>query len=157
MEKKIFLLEAKENSRVVKIFQLVFGIFCIGIAIFWAIFYLTSKKAEARMWITIVFLAGFGFYQVFAGLGKILRYIETGPDKIKLKQNSFLPAIELKSADIEMIEIYPLSLAFHLKNRKKSILRFGITYTEIIDPVKDAIIEFAFLNKIQLEEKAEEL
>lgn len=157
MDKKVFLLEPKENSGVIKIFQLVLGIFCIGISIFWAVFYFRSQKPEGRMWITIIFLAGFGFYQVMAGLGKTTRYIGTGPDKIILKQNSFLPAIELKSGDIEKIEMYPLSINFHLKNRKHSILRFGIMYPEIITPVKDATAEFADMNQIPLEEKDEEI
>jgi hypothetical protein len=157
MEKKIFLLEPKENSRVIKIFQLVLGAFCIGVSIFWMIFYIRSQKAEAKMWITIIFLAGFGFYQIMAALGKTLRYIESGPDRIKLKQNSFLPSIVLKPGDIEMIEMFPLSIAFHLKNRKKSILRFGITYPEIIDPARQAFEEFAEINNIPLEEREEEL
>ncbi len=157
MGKKAFLLEPKENSGVIKIFQLVLGIFCIGISIFWAIFYFRSQKAEGRMWITIIFLAGFGFYQVMAGLGKTTRYIGTEPDMIVLKQNSFLPAIKLKSGDIDKIEIYPLSIAFHLKNKKHSILRFGITYPEIIVPVKEAVMEFGEINKILIEEKDQEI
>ncbi len=76
-------------------------------------------------------------------------------DKIKLKQNSFLPSIELKSGDIEKIEAFPLSIAFHMKYRKRSILRFGITYPEIIDPVRHATAEFAEFNKIPFEERDE--
>jgi hypothetical protein len=157
MERKIFLLEPNENSRVAKIFQLVLGLLCIGISIFWAIFYFKAPTSADRMWITIIFLASFGFYQVMAGLGKTSRFIETGPDKIKIKQHSFLPSIELKSGDIESIEIFPFSIAFRLKNRKNPVLRFGITYPEVIGPVKEAAEEFAEINKIPFEEKTEEL
>jgi hypothetical protein len=156
MEKKHFPLEAKENSRFTKIFQIIFGILCIGIAIFWIVFNFNSLKTDNKLWITIVFLVGFGTYQIMAGFGKITRYIETEAGKIVLKQNSFLPKIELKPTELEKIELFPLSIRFCLEKKKKFILRFGLNYTEIIEPVKDSITEFAKLNRVPLEVKKEE-
>jgi hypothetical protein len=157
MEKKRFLLEAKENSGFIRMLQIIFGILCLGVAIYWGVFQINSLKAESKLWITIVFLVGFGAYQVAAGFGKITKFIETGPETIVLKQNSFLPKIELKSPDLSKIEIYPLSIHFILTEKKKFILRFGMNYTEIINPVKDAVTEFAGLNNIAFEEKREEI
>lgn len=153
MEKKYFSLDPKEDSRVVRIFQIVFGIFCVIIALFWMIFNIRSGKTDNSLWITIIFLVGFGAYQILAGLGKTKKYIELGPDKIVLKQNSFLPMIQLKAADIEKIEIFPLSINFLLANRKKINFMFGLSYTDIINPVKEAVMEFAEVNKISVEEK----
>ncbi|MCK7576876.1 MAG: hypothetical protein MZV65_14045 [Chromatiales bacterium] len=76
---------------------------------------------------------------------------------ITLKQSSFLPKSELKSQDIEKIDIFPLSICFLMKNKKKKILRFGLSYTEIISPVKDSVVQFADLNNIAIEEKKEEI
>jgi hypothetical protein len=157
MEKKYFLLDPKEDTRVVRIFQIVFGIFCVIIALFWMIFNIRSGKTDNSLWITIIFLVGFGAYQILAGLGKTKKYIELGPDKIVLKQNSFLPMIQLKAADIEKIEIFPLNINFLLTNRKKINFMFGLSYTDIISPVKEAVMEFAEVNKITVEEKNEEI
>jgi putative Mn2+ efflux pump MntP len=157
MEKKYFLLEVKENTRAIKIIQIIFGIICVATAIFWVIHNLLSLKSDSTLWITIIFLSGFGTYQVFAGFGKTERYVETGPEKIILKQSSLFPKIELRASDIEAVEIFPLSIMFRLKNKKKIIFRFGLSNTDIINPVKDEVVDFAGLNSIHFEEKKEEI
>ena len=157
MEKKYFSLETKENPPAVKIIQIAFGIICIAIAIFWLIHNVSSVKSDSTLWITIIFLTGFGAYQILAGLGKTERYIETGPEKIVLKQNSFLPKIELKPQDIDAVVIFPLSILFRFKNKNKIIFRFGLSNTDIINPVKDEVVDFAKLNSIPVEEKKEEI
>jgi len=157
MEKKHFPLEAKENSKFTRIFQIVFGILCIAIALYWAIFQFKSMEADPTMWITMVFLVGFGSYQIAAGFGKIKKFISIEADRIILKQNSFLPKIDIMPSDLERIEIFPLSICFCMTKKKKMILRFGLSYTEIINPVKDAVAEFANLNGIAVEEKKEVL
>lgn len=157
MEKKLFLLETQDPSRIMRIIQIIFGILCIGVAFFWLIYNFKSLKTDKTLWITIVFLTGFGFYQVMAGLGKTSKYIETSAEKIVLKQHSFLPKIDIKPVEIEKIELYPLSICFCLEKKKKFILRFGLTYTEIIEPVRKAVTEFAGLNNITYEIKREEL
>jgi hypothetical protein len=157
MEKKNFFLEAKMNSHSVKIIQIIFGIICIATAIFWLIHNIISLKSDSTLWITLIFLTGFGAYQILAGLGRTERYIETGPEKIVLKQNSFLPNIELNASDLSAIEIFPLSIIFRFKNKKKLIFRFGLSNTDIINPVKDEIVGFATLNSIPVEEKKEDI
>jgi hypothetical protein len=157
MEKKIFLLEPKENSRVVKIIQIIFGITCIVISAYWMLFNIRSLNTNPSLWITIAFLVAFGTYQILAGFGRTIKYIEAGSEKIVLKQNSFLPRIEIRASDLDRIEFFPLNINFLLKNKRKITMRFGTIYTEIIKPVEDAVIEFAELNKIPFEVKNEEL
>jgi len=69
MEKMYFSLGTSENNRLVKVIQIVFGVVCIAVAIFWLVFNIKSLKADGTLWITIIFLSGFGFYQIWAGLG----------------------------------------------------------------------------------------
>lgn len=157
MENKYYLLEARDNSRLAKIFQFVLGIVCIIIAIAWMVFNINSLKSDNTLWITIVFLLGFGTFEILAGLGKTIKYIEISQKSIILKQNSVLPKIEIKAEDIERIEIFPLSMVFAGKNRNRNILRFGISYSEIIAPVKEAVTEFAEINNIHVEIKDEEV
>lgn len=157
MEKKYFLLEHRDDSRIVVIFRIVLGILCLAIAAYWAIFNLKAGDANAGLWVTIIFLSAFGLYQIMWGLGKTVKYIEIARDFIKLKNNTFFPRVELKASDIQKIEIFPLSLCFYSAVKGKIILRFGITFTDVINPVKDAITDFAEANNIACEEMKEEL
>ncbi|HPF04160.1 MAG TPA: hypothetical protein PLV06_01125 [Bacteroidales bacterium] len=157
MEKKYFLLETRESSRFVRTAQVVFGILCIIIAFYWIIFQYGSIKNDSTLWITIVFLAGFGSYQIAAGFGRITRYLEIGSDEVILKQNSVLPRVVLKASAIKKIDFYPMSIRFIMEHKKRTILRFGLSYTDLIEPVKNAIAEFAAINHIITEEMSEEI
>jgi hypothetical protein len=157
MEKKLFYLEPKESSKLTKIFQIALGALCIIIAIYWLIFNVQSVKSDTRLWITILFLIFFGIYQILAGTGRTKKYISTETEKIVLKQNSVLPPVELNSMNVEKIEMFPLSIRFRMKNRGNILFRFGLSYPEVIEPVKNEIVEFSNLNKIPLEIRNEEL
>jgi hypothetical protein len=157
METRFFPLGTSENNRLVNIIRVVFGIVCIAVAIFWLIFNIRSLKADGTLWITIIFLSGFGFYLIWAGLGRAARFIEIGPDYIRLKKNSILPPVEMLAGEIEKIELFPLNVIFFLKLKKRILLRFGTTYYETNEKVKDEILGFAESNKIILEIVHEEL
>jgi hypothetical protein len=157
MGEKLFFLEHRDGSHVTKIFQTVLGVLCIGIAIYWMVFNIKSLKSDTTLWITIAFLIFFGIYQILAGTGKTKKYIETGSEKIVLKQNSVLPPVTLKPGDLEKIELFSLSIIFTMKKSGKIKLRFGVTYTDIIQPVKDEIVQFAELHNIPFEEISDEL
>jgi hypothetical protein len=157
METKYFLLGTTENSSAIKIIRIVFGLACIAIALFWLIFNIRSVKPDGSLWITVIFLSGFGLYQILAGLGRTARFIQIGRDKIILKKNPVLPAREMASSGIKKIEVFPLNLIFHLHNGGKTLLRFGTAYTGIIDPVKNEIAEFATVNNIDLETMSEDI
>jgi hypothetical protein len=156
MEKKYYSLGSGENNRLVKITRILFGAVCIAVAVFWLIFNIKSINADGTLWITIIFLSGFGFYQIWSGIGRATRFIEIGQNIIRLKKNSILPVQEFSADNFEKIEIFPLNLIFFLKHGKPVIMRFGTTYTDIIEPVKNGIISFATSNNILCEIKNEE-
>jgi hypothetical protein len=151
MEKRYFSLEIREDNQLTKIFRIIFGLICCAIAVFWLTFKFTSIQADSTQWITIAFLFSFGAYQIIAGFGYAARYIELNSGKIKLKQNSFLPAIELLSGQVSRIELFPLKVLFFNQNGKKVLLRFGISDPDKVELIKAEIIRFADSNKISLE------
>jgi len=157
METKYFSLSSNENNKLVKIIQIVFGIVCFVVAIFWLIFNIRLLNADGTLWITIIFLTGFGFYQIWSGMGRAIRFIEIRSDRIVLKKNIVLPSIEISTGEIEKIEIYPMNLIFFLKPKKKVLLRFGSTYYTTNELIKDEIIGFAESNKISIEIMEEKL
>ena len=157
MEKKYFSLGSVENSRFVRIIQIIFGVICFAVAIFWLIFNIKSLRADGTLWITIIFLTGFGSYQIFSGLGFTTRFIEIQSDKIRLKKNGVLPVVEILGKDIQKIELYPFNLFFYLKTNKRILLRFGATYVDTNEKIKDEILIFSELNSINLELKEEKI
>jgi hypothetical protein len=157
METKYFSLGQAETGTVLKIIRILFGLVCVAIAIFWMIFNIRSVKADRTLWITVLFLSGFGFYQVWAGFGRAGRFIQIGSDKIMLKKNSLLPVKEMSSSEIRRIEIFPLNLIFYSNKGGKTVLRFGTMFTDNIEPIKDKIEEFASQNNIDLEIVEEEI
>ena len=120
MELKYFSLSTTENNRLVKFIRIVFGILCIAVATFWLSFNIKLLKTDATLWITIVFLSGFGFYQIWSGMGRATTYIEIGPDCIRLKKNPILAFIEMPALEIEKIELFPMSVVFFFKIKKKN-------------------------------------
>jgi hypothetical protein len=157
METKYYSLSSNEKNKLVKIIQIVFGIICIAVAIFWLIFNIRLLKADGTLWITIIFLTGFGFFQIWSGLGRAIRFIEISPDIIVLKKNIVLPSIQFSADEIDKIEVYPMNLIFFLKPKKKVLLRFGSTYFTTNELIKDDIISFAESNKISIEIMEEKL
>lgn len=156
METGFFSLDISSGNRFTRLFQIVFGVICLAVAIIWLFININEIRAVGSFWITLLFLAGFGVFQIRSGLGLASRFIEIGDERIRLRKNSFMPSGELRAEDIEKIEFYPLTLIFFMKKRKPVILRFGTTYTDIIDPVKKKTEEFARLYGIEVEEKTEE-
>ena len=156
MESNYYPLDVNKSNKLTRIFQLIFGIICIMVAIIWLILNFNALKSSVTLWITIIFLIVFGYYQIISGLGKAEKFIEIGQDRIRLKRNSFLPPTVLKAGEIEKIEIFPLNIVFFMKQNRTTILRFGTTYTDNIEPVKDSILNFAAVNTLSIEEKIEE-
>lgn len=157
METKYFSLSISENNRLVKIFRLIFGIVCVAIGLFWMIINIKSLKTDKILWVTIIFISGFGSYQIWAGLGLSDVFIETSPASIRLKKNPVLPPIKMIASEIEKIELFPLNMIFRLKSGKKINLRLGTTYPEINSEINDAIIAFADSNNIILDLKSEQI
>jgi hypothetical protein len=157
MEKSYFSLELHRSNKLTRIFQLAFGILCFAVALIWLVLNFSSMKSNVSLWITILFLAGFGYYQIIAGLGKSEKYIEITDSSIKFKKNLLFPAQELNADEIERIEVFPLNVAFFMKSGKTVFLRFGTTFTEVIEPVKNSIRNFGKRNNLNIEIRNEEL
>ncbi len=157
MEKKYFTLGASENSRIVKVIQVVFGLVCIVVAVFWLIFNFKIVRNDITIWITILFLTGFGIYEIMAGFGKATRFIEIDTAEISIKRNPLLPAKKLHADDLEKIELLPLNVVFYLKTNRRILLRFGTTYHETNEKIVEKIISFAETNNISIEAIDEKL
>jgi hypothetical protein len=154
---KYYSLGSPEKSRFIKIIKILFGVCCLAIAIFWVILNFTSLNTNKAVWLSVIFLGGFGLYQVFSGIGYTDVFIELGDDFIRLKKNPVLPPLRLNAVDIVTIDLFPLNVIFHLKSKRRIILRFGTTYYETSNKVKDEILAFAELNNITLKIVQEEL
>ena len=157
MVKKYYALSSVENNKLVKIIQIVFGIVCVTVAVFWLVYNVRSLKTDGTLWVTIIFLTGFGFYQVWSGLGKAIRFIEISEELIRLKKTILLPPVDIHAGEIQKIELYPFNLFFFLKSKKKIILRFGASYQETNEDIKDDIMVFCDKNSIELEIVEEKL
>jgi hypothetical protein len=157
MEKRYFTLGAVESNKLVKLFQIIFGIVCIGLALFWMIFNVRALKSDFTLWITVLFLSGFGFYQVWAGIGRATRFIELGSGNIRLKNSILMPPVDIKATEILKLELYPLSLIFLLKSGKKIRLRFGTTYHETNEEIVNALLLFSETYNVDLEIKEDKL
>ena len=157
MEKKYYSLGSEENSKLVKLIQIIFGILCFAVAFYWLYFNLRSLKIDGTLWITIIFLIGFGFYQIWSGLGRATRFIEISSDKIRLKKTVLLPFVELDKEDVNKIEVFPFNLKIYLKTGKTLTFRLSSSYYETNAAIKDGILDFAEVNSIGYELKEEKL
>jgi hypothetical protein len=157
MDKKYFPLSSVENNRVVKIVQVAFGFVCIAVAVFWLIFNIRSMKTYGTLWITIIFLSGFGFYQIWAGIGRAIRFIEISSDTIRLKKTAVFPTVVISASEIQKIEVFPFNLIFILKTGGKNVLRFSSTYHETNEKIKEEIFRFTEINSISIENIEEKL
>ena len=151
MEKRHFSLEMRENNRLTRVFQVIFGFLCIAIAIYWLIYNFTSVQSDRTLWITVAFLTGFGGYLIWSGLGYAYKFVEFMENRIRIRKNSFLPAVDLSSEDIEKIEVFPLKVTIARKSSAKILIRFGIGNVERIEQVKDEFTKFASDHNISFE------
>jgi hypothetical protein len=157
METKHFSFGNYEKNRLVNIIRIIFGATCILVAVFWLVFNSNAIESSGSIWMTILFLTGFGFYQIWAGLGKAERYIAVSDDRINLKKFIFLSPDAIMAADTEKIEFYPLKVRFILKSGKAIILRFGTTYYESNEKIVDELSCYAERNNIDSKVIEEEI
>ena len=148
MEKQYFSLEISENNKLIRVIRIIFGVVCVVVAVFWMNFNFNLLKIDITLWITILFLTSFGLYQIWAGLGYAVRYIEIGPESVHLKKNSIFPPVQMGVVEMEKIEFLPMNVIFYLKSKKRILLRFGTTNHETNEKIVDAIMGFAESNNI---------
>ena len=157
MESRYFSLGNVDKNRLVKVIRIIFGAVCFAVAIFWIIFNIRSKDNTGTNWITILFLTGFGFYQVWSGIGKADRFIEILGDKILLKKDIFLKAKHIEANETEKICFYPLKIVFIMKSGKTILLRLGTMYYESNEKITDELGKYAEENQITTEVIQEEI
>jgi hypothetical protein len=157
MEIKYFSLGQPDTNKFVKIFRIIFGVVCFAVAFFWISFNLGTIKSDGTVWITIAFLFGFGFYQIWSGLGKATRFIEIGKGDIRLKKNAILPPVKIEASEISSVDFYPLNVIFILKSGKRVMLRFGTTFYDINERIIDELLNFCEANNIPYEVIEEKL
>jgi hypothetical protein len=157
MKTQYFSLGNVEKNRLVNVIRILFGAVCFAVAAFWLIFNIQSIENFGTTWITIIFLTGFGFYLVWAGIGKAERYIEIGKDNILVKKYIFLKPLKMAATETEKICFFPLKVIFLLKSGKKILLRFGTLYYESNEKIIDEISKYAEGNKIPTEVIQEEI
>ncbi len=143
MERKKIDLDPDSKTKFVKLLQIIFGIFCIIATMYFLISGRHPGTSITNLLVASIFLLLFGIYQIMSGFGKTGKYFLVTQSSISFKEHSLLPFKEIPSDKIEKIELYPLSIKFLLKDSKKIRFRFGISYPEIIDPVKQEVIGFA--------------
>jgi hypothetical protein len=157
MEIKQFWLGNQAENKLLRILRIILGLICIVISIYWISFSLKNPIHSNSIWITILFLSGFGFYQIWSGAGKAARFIITGPDVVILKKNSLLPPRDISPVNIEKITFLPLSIEFIMKSKEKILIRFGTINYETNENIVDELISFAEFNNIRYEIKEEEI
>ena len=156
MEKYYYSLEVNKSNRLTRLFQMIFGIVCAMLAVTWIILNPDSFQWNTTL-LPVLFLSSFSWYMINSGLGKGEKHIEIVSDSITIKKNSLFPARTFNATEIERIEVFPLSLVLHLGKETRFLLRFGTTFTDLIDPVKRGIEEFCSLNNIPAEFRNEEI
>jgi hypothetical protein len=156
MERKRYSLEAKESNRFVRTAQIVFGAVCIITSAWWVVFIIKSGEGN-NYWVATLFMLFFGLFQILSGLGHASRYVEFREEEVIIKQNSIGLPDRIPVKEISSIEMLPLSVKFYLKSGRKKTLRFGITYSDLIDNIKDALESFVTEKSIPFEEKSEKI
>lgn len=155
MRKNYFSLEVNKSNKLTKGFQLILGITCILLIIGWTITNYDILSSGFTFWMAILFLLGFGYYQINAGLGMGEKFIEIMDDRIRFKEYSVVPPKIIQASELQKAEIFSLSITFNMRSGKKIRFRFGTTFTDSIDPVKDAIENFCSSNGIETEHVTE--
>ena len=153
----IFQLSNGDKNRFVNVLKLFFGVACIAVAVYLAVYGINYSENGGSTFITVLFLSGFGFYEIWSGLGKAERYIEIDKTFIKLKKYVFLPVKYIETSELVKIEAFPLKINFHIKERRKIILRFGINYIETNEKIVDCLVKFAKQNAINFEIQTEDI
>jgi len=157
MEKRYFSLSTGESNRFVSIVRIIFGTACVAVAIFWLVFNIRSLAGNGALWITIIFLLGFGLYMILSGLGFATRFIEIDSNSIRLKKYPLLAPVEINAGNIDRIESLPLHIIFYMKEKKRILLRFGTTWYETNSEIVDEISLFSEANNIHFEIVEEKL
>ena len=150
-EPRHFPLGTRPGGKIESAARIVFGAVCILVAFYWMVLMIKGVQGGYSNGITVAFLLLFGFYMVWAGSGRAYRFIEIGDNFIRLKKDIFLSPLKMQADEISKIELFPLNAVFFLTGNRRKMLRFGATFHETNETIKDALLDFAEANKIAIE------
>lgn len=149
-----YSLDNKETSPVVKVLQILFGVACLLVAGWWAV-YMISSEENNGYWIATLFMLGFGAFQIYSGLGYAAKYIVIDGNSLTVKKSALSRKTTLASNEIRKIEILPLSVNLVLATGQAITISFVMSIAGSIDSIKDAMIGFAEKNSIEFEERSD--
>jgi len=156
METIRYSLDNKESSGFVRLLQIIFGIACIAVALWWAWFIIKSSD-NGSYWIATLFMLFFGAFQIYSGLGYAAKFIELHNDSIEFKKASLGRKERVKSTGIDKIDILPLSVTIFMKDKRSFTISFGMSIAGTIDSIKDGVIEWSGKNNVEIIEKSDRL
>lgn len=151
MEKKYFLLGEAKGNVFIRTSQIVLSILCFIIAIYWLVFSFKTGNVIGTTILTVLFLLAFAVFQALSGTGKTTRYIEIYADHILLKNKILRSVRKITADELLKTDIHPLNVIFYFKSGKKLNLRFGTSYQETNEDIKDEIFQFTENNNIPAE------
>lgn len=150
MESTYLSLDERPEKKAVSILMVVFGILCLFTSGWWAVFLIRVPENENIFWVGTLFLFLFGLYQIYAGLGYAKRYIKLQGKEISIRQNSFLTQKEFSAPLLKSITIHSTTIIFEPEQGKSYTLKLGIRYPDLGENIKNTLIKFAELHKIEL-------
>jgi hypothetical protein len=148
METIRYSLGGEEPEKPFRIIRIIFGAVCIAVSAGWIVFGPAALRSGSSFWITVLFLAAFGLYQVWGGIGRSAPFIELTDNMIILRRHTVGTTIEIAAGRLEQIELFPMKAEFTISGRSKIVLRFGAMYQETNETIKDQLILFSQNNDI---------
>lgn len=151
MDTNHYTLGGSSAGKYEKILRLIFGLICLLIAVYWVVFGPVKVTGSGTLIIAVGFLILFGISQIMKGLGLSSQYINIGEELIVLKKYPIRPEVQIKAAELDKLQILPMSILFIFNDGKTLKLRFGATWQETNEKIKDDLIIFADRNNVTCE------
>ncbi len=148
MEEKKISLDIHENTKVSRLFQLLFGIVCLVIAVMLLINLIKTGNHSTTSIIVVAFLFLFGIWELLASAGITVRYIAVTKEKIILKDKYIVPARDIAVGEIKEVEFKPLSFTIYLTDGTDVRVRLGNYYSDRSIEVLETIEHFSRQNSI---------
>jgi hypothetical protein len=154
METIRYSLDNKESSGFVRLLQIIFGVACIAVSLWWAWFIIKSSDNDSY-WLATLFMLFFGTFQIYSGLGYAAKFIVLHNNSIEFKKAAIGIKEQVEASRIEKIEILPLSVKILMKDKRSFVISFGMSIASTIDSIKDKLIEWSGRNNVEIVEKTD--
>lgn len=151
MKAKKISLDVRDNTKFTRFFQIVFGVFCLAVAIWFIYNLITTKTISGTNAIAVVFLFFFGIWELLAGAGLTARYITISDESLILKQNYFSKPLILKPGDIKKVIFKPIAFELITSDNKKIVTKLGLYYRERTEEILESVEQFCEINKVPVD------